>query len=122
MPARLLAVVLLSMAALRVQAQSDTVDLIVQFRQPARAARMRMTAEAIAARSNALDSSLAALRSDLGRTGRIAATAADTPIIRHTYHRVLLGASIRVRRDMEAAVRALPYVASVHEDVQVHAL
>jgi hypothetical protein len=110
MRGRLLAVLVTCAAAFGARAQSATVDLIIQFRQPA-ASSSRITTQAIATRREALDTDLAALRSDLAHVN-----------IRRTYHRVLLGASIRVPREMVPFIQALPYVASVHEDRVYRAL
>lgn len=80
-----------------------------------------MTSDAVATRRDVLDVRVAELRRDLqrleaARRTRSATDAAGDPRIVRTYHRVLFGASVRVRRELRDAIRALPYVKSVHED------
>lgn len=74
--------------------------------------------------SASLDALTARLATDLARIegdapGRIAAQAADTGAIRHTYRMAFAGASATVSRSSLAAIRALPYVRAVHEDRKV---
>lgn len=88
-----------------------TVDLIVRFRQPAGG----ITTDAIALRRDAIDARVAGLRRDLERLE-------VRPEIKRTFHRVLFGASVRVPREMRAAIASLPSVASVHEDRRFQAL
>lgn len=109
--------VLLALGLIAGAARAQTVDLIVQFREPEAAGkRTAMTASAMAARGDALETLLAALRRDLPRLASAKATADGEPLIRHTYHRVLFGAALRVPRALRDSIEALPYVASVHED------
>ncbi len=75
--------------------------------------------------SASLDALTAQLAKDLARIedgapGRVAAQAADTGAIRHTYRMTFAGASATVRRESLAAIRALPYVRAVHEDREMH--
>jgi subtilisin family serine protease len=114
-----------SIAPLTAQPVED-VDLIVQFRQPeSGGGRMRVTANAMATRRDALETRVADLRRDLSRLdasrSRMAATSVKEPAIRRTYHRVLFGAALRVPRELRASIEALPYVASVREDRIYHA-
>ena len=102
------------------KAERSTVSLIVTFRQPAELSAA-MTRSAIAVRRRALDERIADLRRDLDRLerggGRLIANAGgEPPRIDHTFHRVLFGASVRVRPVLRDAIASLPYVASVHEE------
>jgi subtilisin family serine protease len=118
----LAAVLALGATAGSVTAQQPPADLIVQFQQPESGGRMRLTANAMTSRRDALETRLTDLRRDLARldgarrTTIASAAIADAPAIRRTYHRVLFGAAIRVPRELRASIEALPYVASVRED------
>ncbi|MEA2464975.1 MAG: hypothetical protein QOJ98_2722 [Acidobacteriota bacterium] len=102
-------------------------DAIVQFRQPAVSAAgvASMNANAMADRGRTVQARAEELRRDLERldgalrpaSARSAATtAAEQPLIRRTFSRVLYGASVRVRRELLARIEALPYVTSVQEE------
>ncbi|MDQ3280591.1 MAG: S8 family serine peptidase [Acidobacteriota bacterium] len=114
-------------AAAAAQKRADTgpmIDLIVQFRQPPAAAAWSATAtmqvSAMQARIAALPERLEQFRRDLGgldSTSRARVrtdAAAEGSRITYAYSRVLFGAGVHTRRDMIEAIRALPYVASVH--------
>ena len=108
-------------------ADAANVDLIVQFRQPDIATESeRITANAFATRRAALEQRLTSFRRDLSRLDRAVrtqeASTPSEPVIRRTYHRVLFGASIRVRPELRASLQTLPYVASVHDDVRYQAM
>jgi hypothetical protein len=72
--------------------------LIVRFREPVTA----MTANA---RRSALDARVNDLRRDFEEIN-----------VKRTFHRVLFGASVEVKREQRAQIAALPYVASVQEE------
>ncbi|HET7433943.1 MAG TPA: S8 family serine peptidase [Thermoanaerobaculia bacterium] len=89
-------------------APSPTVTLIVEFREP------------LTARAETLQQRVAQLRTDLAgfvEQRGIASNAApaESPRIRRTFSRVLYGASLTVPRELVAKVKALSYVAAVHE-------
>jgi subtilisin family serine protease len=110
-------------AGSREKAVAPTVHVIVEFRRPA-AWRISsngtsdMRADAINARRLALQSRVDELRSDLARMeatkGSSHPEIEQRAQIEQTFSRVLYGASLHVRRESLAAIRALPYVESVH--------
>ncbi|MFA6957430.1 MAG: S8 family serine peptidase [Thermoanaerobaculia bacterium] len=87
---------------------------IVEFREPP-------LARASASRSAASSTeTLSRFRDDLGRVETVAPGAANTVSIEFEYFRAFHGASVRLtRRGSLEALRALPYVRSIHPDVEV---
>ncbi|HJQ40956.1 MAG TPA: S8 family serine peptidase [Thermoanaerobaculia bacterium] len=84
-----------AVGGLKPAAPPETVRLIVRFRQPVMA---------MAARRNALETRVNDLQRDVDIK------------IKRTFHRVLFGASVEVKREQRAEIAALPYVASVQEE------
>jgi subtilisin family serine protease len=115
-----------AVAAIRRETWNDaspTVDVIVELRDVPPFAR----GSDAPATSSSVQADLDRLAADLRRLEqhRVAtkATATEDPVrFRRTYTRVFAGGSVRVRKELLASIRALPYVASVHLDLPVHAL
>jgi Subtilase family len=98
--------------------------VIIEFREAPLLESRRRTDLRLASAS--LDALTDRLANDLARIegetpGRVAAQAEDTGAIRHTYRMAFAGASATVSRASLAAIRALPYVRAVHEDLKVEA-
>ncbi|MFP5247323.1 MAG: S8 family serine peptidase, partial [Thermoanaerobaculia bacterium] len=84
--------------------EGTTVDLIVEFREPAAARVSSMARGAMTARTEEVRTRVADLQADLGSDAHIDGT----------FSRVLFGASVRVHRDEMKRIAALPYVKAVH--------
>jgi subtilisin family serine protease len=80
---------------------------------------VRLASENLDALTSQLAKDLARIEGDA--PGRVAAQATHTGVIRHTYKMTFAGASATVSRDSLAAIRALPYVRTVHEDRRMEA-